>query len=148
MQLPKPIKVSPIVDENPIFENGKEDQPLSPMSRLFHEPESNLYIVVMIGFKSKTNPDFVKANLGHSLLKHHRFSSLQVQNMTNKLITSLRRDHLKILGYIHFFLKAEACEQPFNLSLTTRVRTQLGMGTFGLNSYRTCEEKILLLINR
>ncbi|KAH9781673.1 diacylglycerol O-acyltransferase [Citrus sinensis] len=80
MQLPKPIKVSPIVDENPIFENGKEDQPLSPMSRLFHEPESNLYIVVMIGFKSKINPDFVKANLGHSLLKHHRFSSLQVED--------------------------------------------------------------------
>ncbi|XP_006478432.2 wax ester synthase/diacylglycerol acyltransferase 4-like [Citrus sinensis] len=50
------------------------------MSRLFHEPESNLYIVVMIGFKSKTNPDFVKANLGHSLLKHHRFSSLQVED--------------------------------------------------------------------
>lgn len=84
MQLPKPIKVSSVVDENPIFENGEEDQPLSPMSRLFHEPESNLYIVVMIGFKSKINPEFVKANLENSLLKHHRFSSLQVEDEKTK----------------------------------------------------------------
>lgn len=75
----KPIKVISVVDEEPtVLQNREENQPLSPMARMFHEPESNVYIVTMIGFKSKINPEVVKANLEHSLLKHHRFSSLQV----------------------------------------------------------------------
>ncbi|KAL9437627.1 hypothetical protein AB3S75_023488 [Citrus x aurantiifolia] len=75
----KPIKVISVVDEEPtVLQNREENQPLSPMARMFHQPESNVYIVTMIGFKSKINPEVVKANLEHSLLKHHRFSSLQV----------------------------------------------------------------------
>lgn len=77
----KPIKVISVVDdeEPTVLQNTEENQPLSPMARMFHEPESNVYIVTMIGFKSKINPEVVKANLEHSLLKHHRFSSLQVR---------------------------------------------------------------------
>ncbi|CAH1426570.1 unnamed protein product [Lactuca virosa] len=56
----------------------EEDQPLSPMSRLFHEPGSNVYIITMMGCKTKINPAVVKQNLVHSLLRHPRFSSLQV----------------------------------------------------------------------
>lgn len=75
----KPIKVISVVDvESTTLKNSEEDQPLSPMARIFHEPDSNVYIVTMIGFKSKINPDVVKANLEHSLLKHHRFSSVKV----------------------------------------------------------------------
>lgn len=67
----KPIQVSSAVD-------NEENQPLSPMARSFHEPDSNVYVIVMIGLKSKINSKIVKANLQHTLLKHHRFSSLQV----------------------------------------------------------------------
>ncbi|KAI7731651.1 hypothetical protein M8C21_020330 [Ambrosia artemisiifolia] len=56
----------------------EEDQPLSPMARLFHEPGSNVYIISMMGCKTKIQPDVVKENLVHSLLRHPRFSSLQV----------------------------------------------------------------------
>ena len=40
-----------------IIEDG---QPLSPMAQLFHEPGSNLYIVAIMGFKTKLQPDIVK----------------------------------------------------------------------------------------
>ncbi|KAI3814660.1 hypothetical protein L1987_14303 [Smallanthus sonchifolius] len=56
----------------------EQEQPLSPMARLFHEPGSNIYIITMMGCKTKINPDVVKQNLVHSLLRHPRFSSLQV----------------------------------------------------------------------
>ncbi|KAJ0817307.1 putative transferase [Helianthus annuus] len=56
----------------------EEDQPLSPMARLFHEPGSNVYIVSMMGCKTKINPDVIKQNLVLSLVRHPRFSSLQV----------------------------------------------------------------------
>ncbi|KAK3182736.1 hypothetical protein Dsin_030022 [Dipteronia sinensis] len=71
----KPIKVKADVREN-----GEEDggEPLSPMARLFHQPNSNIFITVMIGFKTKINSQFIKANLVHTLLRHPRFSSLQV----------------------------------------------------------------------
>lgn len=59
---------------------GKEEdeEPLSPMARLFHEPGSNVYIISMMGCKTRINPHVVKQNLLHSLLRHPRFSSLQV----------------------------------------------------------------------
>ena len=58
--------------------NGEEGQPLSPMARLFHEPGSNVYIVGIFGSKTKIYPDVAKASLVKGLLKHPRFSSLQV----------------------------------------------------------------------
>ncbi|KAI3771812.1 hypothetical protein L6452_02981 [Arctium lappa] len=67
------------------FKKGDIDheQPLSPMSRLFHEPGSNVYIVGIIGLKTKIQPDIFKHNLVHTFLKNHRFSSLQVTNKQN-----------------------------------------------------------------
>ncbi|KAI3524352.1 hypothetical protein L1887_03005 [Cichorium endivia] len=56
----------------------EEDEPLSPMARLFHEPGSNVYIITMMGCKTRINPDVIKQNLVHSLLRHPRFTSLQV----------------------------------------------------------------------
>lgn len=61
-----------------------EEEPLSPSARLFHEPNFNVYIIATLGCKTRIYPDVVKANLGHTLLKHPRFSSLQVeQNILN-----------------------------------------------------------------
>ncbi|KAL5778651.1 hypothetical protein ACOSQ2_009388 [Xanthoceras sorbifolium] len=75
----KPIKVKANVVEDQVMEGG---EPLSPMARMFHEPDSNVYIIAMIGFKTQINPQVIKANLVHTLLKHPRFSSLQVVDDT------------------------------------------------------------------
>ncbi|MFS7991368.1 putative O-acyltransferase, WSD1, chloramphenicol acetyltransferase-like domain superfamily [Helianthus anomalus] len=71
----KQIKTTTTKDD-PRFK--EEDQPLSPMARLFHEPGSNVYIISMLGCNTKIKPDVIKQNLVHSLLRHPRFSSLQV----------------------------------------------------------------------
>lgn len=59
-------------------EEKEEEEPLSPIARMFHKPESNVYIVVLVGFKSPIHPHTFKANLAQTLLKHPRFSSVQV----------------------------------------------------------------------
>lgn len=59
----------------------KEDsheQPLSPTTRLFHEPGFNLYIIGILGFKTEISPDVVKQYLVHNFFKNRRLSSLQV----------------------------------------------------------------------
>ncbi|XP_076955730.1 wax ester synthase/diacylglycerol acyltransferase 11-like [Bidens hawaiensis] len=60
-----------------------EEQPLSPSARMFHEPNLNIYIVAIIGFKSPINPRVAYEKLPQSLLKHPRFSSLQVVDDKN-----------------------------------------------------------------
>ena len=55
-----------------------EEEPLSPSARLFHEPHFNVYIIAILGCKTQIYPDIAKASLVHTLLKHPRFSSLQV----------------------------------------------------------------------
>ncbi|XP_065860208.1 wax ester synthase/diacylglycerol acyltransferase 11-like [Euphorbia lathyris] len=56
----------------------EEEEFLSPSSRLLHEPNFNLYIIAISGLKTPIDPQIVKSNLPHTLLKHPRFSSLQV----------------------------------------------------------------------
>ncbi|XVF18406.1 hypothetical protein REPUB_Repub11eG0018700 [Reevesia pubescens] len=70
----KEIKVRSEINE----ESREQEEPLSPMARIFHEPESNVYIIVIVGFKSPIDPESFKANLVPTLLKHPRFSSVQV----------------------------------------------------------------------
>ncbi|XP_062154408.1 wax ester synthase/diacylglycerol acyltransferase 11-like isoform X1 [Alnus glutinosa] len=62
-----------------------EEEPLSPSARLFHEPNFNVYIIAIMGSKTKIQVDIVKANLEHTLLKHPRFSSLQVVDDTGDM---------------------------------------------------------------
>ncbi|KAM7477181.1 hypothetical protein LguiB_024424 [Lonicera macranthoides] len=61
----------------------EEGELLSPMARLFHEPGSNVYIISILGSKTTIFPHVVKANLVNTLLKHPRFSSLQVVDKEN-----------------------------------------------------------------
>ncbi|KAK0579396.1 hypothetical protein LWI29_025787 [Acer saccharum] len=77
----KPIKVKANVEEV-LMEKYEEGggEPLSPMARIFHEPDSNIYIITMIGSKTQINPQVIKANLPHTLLRHPRFSSVQVMD--------------------------------------------------------------------
>ena len=55
---------------------------LSPAAQLFQSPSLNCYIVTMIGFKTKINPNFVKAGLEQTLLKHPLFSSKIVRKIS------------------------------------------------------------------
>lgn len=76
----KNVKVRPEVQNLRLQERNDEDgQPLSPVARLFHQPGSNVYIVAIMGSKIKLQPDVIKPILMHALLKHPRFSSLQVR---------------------------------------------------------------------
>ncbi|XP_042504669.1 wax ester synthase/diacylglycerol acyltransferase 11-like isoform X1 [Macadamia integrifolia] len=54
------------------------EQPLSPASRLFHEPHFNCYILAIMGCTKRVDPDIVKAGLETTLLRHPTFSSIQV----------------------------------------------------------------------
>ncbi|KAI3902890.1 hypothetical protein MKX01_040117 [Papaver californicum] len=58
---------------------GGFEEPLSPSARLLHEPHFNLYIIAIIGCKTKFNPRVIKDGLVNTLLKHPRFCSLQVE---------------------------------------------------------------------
>nr|POE80538.1 o-acyltransferase wsd1 [Quercus suber] len=75
----KPIKTKTANKEGEDSVNHEmEEEPLSPSARLFHEPHFNVYIIAIMGCKTQIYPDIAKANLVHTLLKHPRFSSLQV----------------------------------------------------------------------
>ncbi|XP_019240056.1 PREDICTED: O-acyltransferase WSD1-like isoform X4 [Nicotiana attenuata] len=75
MALMKPIRTTKKLDEN----GGEEEALLmSPTSRMFHEPNYNLYVLAILGWKVPINVDAMKAEIQGKLLKHPRFSSLQV----------------------------------------------------------------------
>ncbi|XP_019229806.1 PREDICTED: O-acyltransferase WSD1-like [Nicotiana attenuata] len=61
--------------------NGEEEEALlSPNSRLFHEPNYNVHIIAIMGWKVPVDVDAMKGELQHKVLKHPRFSSLQVMD--------------------------------------------------------------------
>ncbi|KAJ9539241.1 hypothetical protein OSB04_031974 [Centaurea solstitialis] len=72
--------ISPNDDDvdNLYIQASGEEEPLSPASHLFHEPTFNLYIIAIMGSKGPINPRVAYEKLPHTLLKHYRFSSLQV----------------------------------------------------------------------
>ncbi|KAF5442282.1 hypothetical protein F2P56_034956 [Juglans regia] len=55
-----------------------DEEPLSPAARFFHAPRFNVYIIAIMGCKTRINPDVVKAGLEQTLVKHPRFSSKMV----------------------------------------------------------------------
>ncbi|XP_034709429.1 O-acyltransferase WSD1-like isoform X2 [Vitis riparia] len=81
----KPIRTKIAAGEE---ESGKkpydieeeEEEPLSPAARIFHEPNFNVYIIAIMGWKTKMDLQVVKAQFPRTLLKHPRFSSLQVKD--------------------------------------------------------------------
>lgn len=55
-----------------------EEEPLSPSALLFNEPNFNVHVLAIMGGSCKIYPQVVKDKLLHTLLKHPRFSSVQV----------------------------------------------------------------------
>ncbi|XP_076955779.1 wax ester synthase/diacylglycerol acyltransferase 11-like [Bidens hawaiensis] len=81
----KPLQITTITnhnDDNMIIATG-EEQPLSPASRLFHQPNFNVYIIAIIGFKNPLNTRVMHDKLLLTLIKHPRFSSVQVVDHKN-----------------------------------------------------------------
>ncbi|VFQ85243.1 unnamed protein product [Cuscuta campestris] len=60
------------------LEEYKEEEPLSPSARMFHEPNFNVHVIAVMGSFSAFNPQVIKDNLVHTLLKHPRFTSVPV----------------------------------------------------------------------
>ncbi|PWA88251.1 O-acyltransferase, WSD1 domain-containing protein [Artemisia annua] len=79
----------------------EKEQPLSPMARLFHEPGSNVYIVSMMGCKTKIKPDVIKESLVNSILRHPRFSSLQTSDLNAIPTLAVSKDsgYIKITSF-------------------------------------------------
>ena len=75
----KPIQTTKNVES--ILSCTEVGQPLSPIARMFHEPESDVYIITVIGFQTQINPEVVKANLVDTFLKQPRFSCLQASSV-------------------------------------------------------------------
>ncbi|KAL5718278.1 hypothetical protein ACHQM5_011198 [Ranunculus cassubicifolius] len=63
-----------------VKEGGRlmEEQPLSPAACLFHQPHFNCHILAIMGSNTKINFEAVRAGLEKTLIKHPRFSSIQV----------------------------------------------------------------------
>uniref|UniRef100_A0A2N9H7R3 O-acyltransferase WSD1 C-terminal domain-containing protein n=1 Tax=Fagus sylvatica TaxID=28930 RepID=A0A2N9H7R3_FAGSY len=51
------------------------EEALDLVAQLFHAQRLNCYIVTIVGFKTKINPNVIKAGLEHTLLKHPLFCS-------------------------------------------------------------------------
>ncbi|XP_019228651.1 PREDICTED: O-acyltransferase WSD1-like isoform X2 [Nicotiana attenuata] len=74
MVLMEPVRTTKKLDEN---EEEPEALLMSPTSRMFHEPNYNVYTLAIMGWKIPLNVDAMKAEIQGKLLKHPRFSSLQ-----------------------------------------------------------------------
>ncbi|XP_019229798.1 PREDICTED: O-acyltransferase WSD1-like isoform X2 [Nicotiana attenuata] len=70
--------LKPIQTKTKLAMEEAKEEPLSPSARLFHEPNFNVHVIAIMGSKSRINPQVIKEKLVHTLLKHPRFSSLQV----------------------------------------------------------------------
>ncbi|KAM0000655.1 putative O-acyltransferase, WSD1 [Helianthus debilis subsp. tardiflorus] len=75
----KPIQIT----KRNTITNYDEDEPLSPAARLFHEPNFNIYIIAILASKNPIDARVVYEKLPQTLLKHPRFSSLQVVDDKN-----------------------------------------------------------------
>ncbi|KAH0719959.1 hypothetical protein KY284_004989 [Solanum tuberosum] len=62
-----------------------EDEPLSPMARLFHYRRFDIHAVVFMACKTRISPQPVKEKLVHTLLKHPRFTSLMSLNFRQNI---------------------------------------------------------------
>ncbi|XP_059296720.1 wax ester synthase/diacylglycerol acyltransferase 11-like isoform X2 [Lycium ferocissimum] len=80
----KKMILKPILISKNLNENGEEEAMLlSPTSQMFHEPDYNVYVLAIMGWKVPIEVDSMKAELQRTLLKHPRFSSLQVMDETD-----------------------------------------------------------------
>ena len=59
---------------------AEEEQPMSPAGRLFRETHFNCYIVALLGLGAPVDLAAARAGLDATLIRHPRFSSVQVRS--------------------------------------------------------------------
>ncbi|XP_010441804.1 PREDICTED: O-acyltransferase WSD1-like [Camelina sativa] len=74
---------------------NEEEEPVSPMARLFQSPDTGICNIINIGFNSKMNPDVVLHALRHNVHKHPRFCSKLSENGAKWIETEVNvEDHV------------------------------------------------------
>ncbi|XP_060180585.1 wax ester synthase/diacylglycerol acyltransferase 5-like [Lycium barbarum] len=118
----KPIRIS-----NNLNENGEEEAMLlSPTSQMFHEPDYNIYVLAIMGWKVPIEVDSMKPELQRTLLKHPRFSSLQVMDETDGsgkmrwVPTTVNiDDHIIVAQIVHDNMDTDKLVEEYISSLST-----------------------------
>lgn len=79
VNIPKPPSISPETEaEIAASAAAEKGTPLSPTSRLFLQPKFNCHVIVILGFADNIAAGDMKAGLQATLVRHPRFSSVQV----------------------------------------------------------------------
>ncbi|XP_056858840.1 wax ester synthase/diacylglycerol acyltransferase 7 [Raphanus sativus] len=74
-----------------------EEQPLSPMARIFQSPEVDYCGVTIMGFKTKFCPDVLLDALKHNVSKHPRFSAKLSEDGAKWIETQINvEDHVVV----------------------------------------------------
>ncbi|KAM3378520.1 wax ester synthase/diacylglycerol acyltransferase 11 [Capsicum galapagoense] len=92
----KPIKTK----AKPIEKEVCEEEPLSPSSRLLHEPNFNVHILSIMATKSRINPQAIKHQWIPNFVNHPRFCSLMVVDEKNKGVMKWVRTKVDIDKHI------------------------------------------------
>ncbi|KAL0646291.1 hypothetical protein Bca4012_044582 [Brassica carinata] len=58
----------------------EEEEPLSPMARIFQSSGTDYCTVIIVGFKTKINPDVILDDLKQNVSKHPRISSILAED--------------------------------------------------------------------
>ncbi|MBA0573695.1 hypothetical protein Golob_000957 [Gossypium lobatum] len=131
----------------------EEEEPLSPMARMFQQPESNVYVIAMLGFKNPIDPHFLKANLVHTFLKHPRFFSVQVADEKNGgevkwVKTKVDLDnHVKIPMVDQHMASPDQFVEDYIANLTnTHISTSIPMWDVHILNLKTCDAESTLVI--
>ncbi|KAK4379227.1 hypothetical protein RND71_001089 [Anisodus tanguticus] len=118
----KPIQISKKLDGN----GEEEAMLLSPASRMFHEPDYNVYVLAIMGWKIPIDVDSMKVVLQSKMLKHPRFSSLQVMDETDGgrnmrwIPTTVNiDDHIVVPQIAHNNLDTDKLVEDYISSLST-----------------------------
>ncbi|CAA7039856.1 unnamed protein product [Microthlaspi erraticum] len=77
-----------------------EEEPLSPMARVFQSPCIDYCAVTTIGFKTKIKPDVVLDALKHNVSKHPRFHSKLSDNGAKWIETEVNVEEHVVVPYI------------------------------------------------
>ncbi|KAK8960694.1 O-acyltransferase WSD1 [Platanthera guangdongensis] len=85
VNIPKPPSISPATEaEIETAATAEKGTPLSPTARLFLQPNFNCHIIAILGFAKIIAADEMKAGLQATLVRHPRFSSVQVSQNSRK----------------------------------------------------------------
>lgn len=80
----------------------EEEEPVSPMGRVFQSRGIDYCAVTMIGFKTKIKPDVVLDALKNNVYKHPRFSSKLVHSYTYHTHVIL---HSRLLSSVNWLIR-------------------------------------------